>query len=61
MILGQNVVGTFGFWDKMYLGLLAFGTIHFFLGQICIGTKGIGTKCHWDNLPLGRKVLGQFS
>ena len=49
MILGQNVVGTF--WH---------------LGQISgiwdiFGTKGIGTKCQWDNLPRGKGLVGQFS
>ena len=48
LLLGQNVVGTFGIWDN---SLFFWDTY----------AKGIGTKCHWDNLPVGRKVLGQFS
>ena len=61
LLLGPNVFGTYGYWDKMYLGLLVFGTILFFLGHIGIGTKGIGTKCQWDNLPTGNMSLGQFT
>ena len=42
------------------MGLLVFGTIYFFLGHICIGTKGIGTKCSWDIQCLGQNVSGTF-
>ncbi len=65
-IFGTKGIGTKYQWDnsprdKMYLGLLVFGTIHFFLGQICVGTKGLGTKCQWDNSPRGKGSVGQFS
>ena len=45
--LGQNVVGTFGFWDKsldfrIFLGQKA-------LGQNVIGTIHLGAQCQWDN------------
>ena len=59
LLLGQNVVGTYGFWDKMYLGHLAFGTNHWILGYFW--DKGIGTKCQWDKLPRGKGSVGQFT
>ena len=67
---GQNVVGTYCYCDKIYLGHVAFGTKCIWdiwrLGQISgfwdiFGTKGIGTKCQWDNSPRGKGSVGQFT
>ena len=48
-LLGQNVFGTFGFWDKslefgIFLGQKA-------LGQNVSGTILLGGKGQWDNSP----------
>ena len=43
-LLGQNVVGTFGFW---YNSL--------FLGQICIGTIYLRAENVWDNSPRDKR------
>ena len=47
--LGQNVFGTYGFWDKsldfrIFLGQKA-------LGQNVFGTIHLGAKGQWDNSP----------
>ena len=60
-ILGQNVVGTFIFWDKMLLGHLAFGTkcsLDFWhLEQFTF----FGTHMHWDKRYWDKMSLGQFT
>jgi len=49
LLLGQNVVGTYGYWDKMYLGHLVFGTNLWILGYFW-------EKRHWDKM-----LVGQFT
>ena len=58
-LLGQNVFGTFGFWDKsldfrIFLEQMA-------LGQNVIGTIYLWAGSVWDNSPTEQKSLGQFT
>ena len=62
--MGQNVVGTCGFWDKMYLGQFTFFWDRYALGQKVLGQNVRGTifllvTCHWDNSPESVLSLGQ--
>ena len=50
--MGQNVFGTFGFWDRYALGQKV-------LGHNVIGTIFLLVTCHWDNSPKSVLSLGQ--
>ena len=54
-VIGTKLSWTFCYWEKMYLGLMAFGTKCIWdfwsLGQISF---------FWDTYALGQKVLGQI-
>ena len=56
-LLGQNVFGTFGFWDKSLYFRIFLG--HMALGQNVIGKIYLWAERFWDNSPRMMWSLGQ--